>query len=88
MTQTINTKFDVSDLPVWAQNNKNVALACKYDLEFRVAVCRAGNESTKRQLRKQAQNVEEHLCMSCGGTGDNRGDKCIHCQGTGFVITW
>ena len=48
MTTTIFVKFDPTQLPEWAQRNKNVVALCKTSLEFRCEVCSVNTEAMKR----------------------------------------
>ena len=48
MTTTIWVKFDPTQLPEWAQRNKNVVALCERRYEFRCEVCSVNTEAMKR----------------------------------------
>lgn len=52
--KTINTKFDVTSLPKWAQKNAKVVKLCESSLEFRANVCSAETRQMRELLAKHA----------------------------------
>jgi len=58
MSDTINTKFDVTALPRWAQNNPAVVELCKRDYAYRCDVCAAKSAAMRKLLVKRATGAE------------------------------
>lgn len=60
MSDTINTKFDVTALPKWAQNNPAVVELCKRDYAYRCNVCELKNAGPRDLMRKHLIRTAEH----------------------------
>jgi hypothetical protein len=56
-SKTINTTFDPTALPKWAQNDPNVVALCERDLSFRVNVFEATTAQYKQTLKRQAERA-------------------------------
>jgi hypothetical protein len=54
MPDTINTAFDPTSLPAWARRNPNVVALAARNLAYRVNVCAATTEMTRRLLTRRA----------------------------------
>mgnify|MGYP001566614734 CR=1 FL=1 len=61
MPKQINTKFDKSALPGWAQNDVRVVEICKRDLAFRCDVARAKTAQIRKLLKREAENRFHNL---------------------------
>lgn len=57
MATTISVKFDATQLPEWAQRNKNVVALCKTNYEFRCEVCSVKSEAMKRLCIRTANTA-------------------------------
>jgi len=58
---TINTRFNASDLPTWAQNDSVIVERCRNDLAFRADVCNAETAQRRNQLRRDAYRLREQI---------------------------
>jgi hypothetical protein len=56
-SKTINTKFEKSALPRWAQRDQNVVELCKNSLSFRCDVFAAKTAAMKRFLKQEAARM-------------------------------
>lgn len=61
MTETINTTFDPSDLPAWAQKDADVVERSKSNLAFRCDVYDAQTAQRRRQLTVETRRLMEQL---------------------------
>ena len=57
MTTTIYVKFDATELPEWAQRNKNVVALCETRYEFRCEVCSVNTEAMKKLCIRRANTA-------------------------------
>jgi hypothetical protein len=61
MNTTINTQFDSTTLPEWAQQNPAIVERCRTDLAFRANVCSATTRQQANFLRRDAQRMQDEL---------------------------
>lgn len=55
--ETFESKFNISDLPKWAQNDEYVTWLCERNLGYRIDVLRADTIQYRNFLKKEARRI-------------------------------